>query len=129
MRVVTASSVMCLLILAAAHAGNQDATKKEIELLRGTWTVTSPVGANDVEVQFAIYGDESFEINIGGNHLNGVRTIDPTKSPKEITLTPDLGKMPLFGIYKVKDDTLTLCFSDKRPLAFKAQEGTTLWEL
>src|SRR5262245_38385603 len=55
-----------------------EAMKKEIELLRGKWSLNG-------EVQLAIYGDESFEINIGGAHINGARKIDPTKKPKEIT--------------------------------------------
>jgi uncharacterized protein (TIGR03067 family) len=131
MRTLTSASVFCLCVLAAGHAGNQDPVKKEIERLRGTWSVNVSAGGNDVKGQFAIYGDESFEINLGGNHVNGARKIDPTKNPKEITLTPDGAKKPLYGIYKLEGDTLTLCVGEKRPTDFKAKKGAmqTLWVL
>jgi uncharacterized protein (TIGR03067 family) len=101
----------------------------EIDRLRGTWSVDVPVGGDTVKGQFAIYGDESFEINLGGNHVNGARKIDPTKNPKEITLTPDGANKSLLGIYKLEGDTLTLCFGEKRPTEFKAKEGAMLWVL
>jgi uncharacterized protein (TIGR03067 family) len=129
MRTFTSASIVCLLILAGAQAGNQDALKMEIDRLRGTWSVDVPVGGDTVKGQFAIYGDESFEINLGGNHVNGARKIDPTKNPKEITLTPDGANKSLLGIYKLEGDTLTLCFGEKRPTEFKAKEGAMLWVL
>jgi uncharacterized protein (TIGR03067 family) len=61
--------------------------------------------------------------------VNGARKIDPTKNPKEITLTPDGSNKSLLGIYKLEGDTLTLCFGEKRPTDFKAKEGPTLWVL
>jgi uncharacterized protein (TIGR03067 family) len=128
MRAITLASIVCPLILAGAQAGNQDALKKEVELLRGTWSADVRAGDDTLKQQFAIYGDESFEINLGGNHVNGARKIDPTKNPKEITLTPDGSKQSLLGIYKLEGDTLTICFGEKRPADFKAK-GATLWVL
>jgi uncharacterized protein (TIGR03067 family) len=135
-RTLTLASVFCLLILPGARAGKEDAPgkgkealKKEIERLRGTWGCASPAGGGAVKVRFAIYGDESFEINIGGAHLNGEREIDPAKDPKEITLTQDVSKKTLRGIYKLEGDTLTLCFGEERPTEFKARKGVTLWKL
>jgi uncharacterized protein (TIGR03067 family) len=127
MRTLTLASVVCLSILVNAQASNQDAAKKEIDRLRGTWSGKIQVGNDEVKAQFAIYGDESFEINFGGNHLNGERKIDPTKNPKEITLTLDGSKKSLFGIYKLEGDTLKLCFGDKRPTDFKAKQS--VWVL
>jgi uncharacterized protein (TIGR03067 family) len=136
MRIFTSATVFCLVILTGAPVGGQDAlkkeqdaVKKEIDLLRGTWSVDVPAGGDTLKTQFAIYGDESFEINFSGNHVNGARTIDPTKNPKEITLTPDGRKEPLLGIYKMEGDTLTLCLGDKIPTEFKAKKGSTLWVL
>jgi uncharacterized protein (TIGR03067 family) len=129
MRALTSGVFVCLLILACAQAGDQDALKIEIELLRGTWTVDVPAGGDKVKGQFAIYGDESFELNLGGNHVNGARKIDPSKNPKEITLTLDGSNQSLLGIYKLEGDTLTLCLGEKRPTDFKAKEGVTLWVL
>ena len=71
----------------------------------------------------ASYGDESFAINIAGNRSNGVRRIDPTRKPKEITLTPDNSKQPLYGIQELKGETRTPCIGEKRPTQFKAREG------
>jgi len=122
MRTVLLALSIALLFLGSAQADDPKALKKEIELLRGRWSLNG-------EVQLAIYGDESFEINIAGNRLNGERKIDPSKKPKEITLTPDSSKKPLYGIYELKGDTLTLCIGEKRPTQFKAKEGATLWEL
>jgi len=128
-RTLSSVSIVCLLILGAAQAGNQDALKKEVDLLRGTWSVKIGMGNDEVKAQFAIYGDESFEINMGGNHINGARKIDPSKSPKQITLIPDRSKKSLLGIYKLEGDTLTLCFGQTRPTEFKAKDGATLWVL
>ena len=122
MRTVMTTLGISLLLLGSAQTADPIALKKEIELLRGKWSLNG-------DVQLAIYGDESFEINIAGNHINGVRKIDPTKKPKEITLTPDNSRNPLLGIYELKGDTLTLCIGERRPTQFKAEEGATLWEL
>ena len=122
MRTVMPALGISLLFLGSARTDDPNALKKEIELLRGKWSLNG-------EVQLAIYGDESFEINIAGNHINGARNIDPTKKPKEITLTPDNSKTPLYGIYELKGDTLTLCIGEKRPTQFKAKEGAVLWVL
>src|SRR6476620_6577634 len=120
MRTVLPALGISLLFLGSAQADDPKALKKEIELLRGTWSLNG-------EVQLAIYGDESFEINIDGNRLNGDRKIDPSKKPKEITLTPDSSKKPLNGIYELKGDKLTLCIGEERTTKFKAKEGVTLW--
>jgi hypothetical protein len=76
MRTLASASVVCLSILAGAQGGDRAALKKEVDLLRGTWSVL----IGDVKVQFAIYGDESFELNFGGARLNGARTIDPARN-------------------------------------------------
>jgi len=122
MRTILPALGISLLFLGSAQTDDPKVLKKEIELLRGRWSLKG-------EVQLAIYGDESFEINIAGNHINGVRKIDPTKKPKAITLTPDNSKKPLYGIYKLKGNTLTLCIGAKRPRQFKAKKGATLWVL
>src|SRR5262245_16753971 len=122
MRTVMLALGLSLLFLGSAQTDDPKALKKVIELLRGRWSLNG-------EVQLAIYGDESFEINIAGNRINGVRKIDPTTKPKEITLTPDNSKKPLYGIYELKGDTLILCIGEKRPTQFKAREGVTLWAL
>src|SRR5580765_6624048 len=124
MRALASALLICPFVLGGAQAGNQDAVKKEVDLLRGTWSVNVQAGADEIKGQFAVYGDESFEINIGGNHVNGARKIDPAKNPKQITLTPDGSKKPLLGIYKLEGDTLTLCFDEKRPTDFKAKKGS-----
>jgi hypothetical protein len=122
MRTVIPVLGISLLLLGSARPDDPKAAKKEAERLRGTWSLKG-------EVQLAIYGDESFEISIAGNRLNGAREIDPSKKPKEITLTPDSSKKPLHGIYKLEGDTLTLCIGEKRPTEFKAKDGATLWVL
>jgi uncharacterized protein (TIGR03067 family) len=128
------SSAFFLLMVAGALAHSQDAPsreaiKKEIELLRGTWSFTIAAAGDEVKIQFKIYGDESFDINMGGNHINGARTIDPLKKPKHITLTPDGSKQLMLGIYKLEGDTLTLCLAAKRPTEFKGTPGSAHWVL
>jgi uncharacterized protein (TIGR03067 family) len=127
MRTLTSAAIVCFLTLAGAGAADDKAIKKEIDLLRGTWSVNVTMLGQEVKYKFAIYGDESFEINLGGVQLNGSRKIDPSKKPKEITLSPDGSDKPLLGIYKVEGDTLTIRFGEKRPTDFKAKDGPTLW--
>jgi uncharacterized protein (TIGR03067 family) len=137
----TVSALFCVLVVvmcvcrpfdttpATAAEAQKKLLEKEIELLRGTWSVNVNVGNDEAKGSFAIYGDESFEINIGGTHVNGSRKLDPSKNPKEITLAPDNSNKSLLGIYKLEGDTLTLCLGDKRPTDFKARKGSTLWVL
>jgi RNA polymerase sigma factor (sigma-70 family) len=113
---------------------------EDLKKLQGKWKPTKIV-SNDL-------GEAPQEVLDGmlwafvGNQLHGKDPgqelkevgsfkIDSSKSPKEINMTGlDPGKgqeFELLGIYELKDDTLTICLSDKgkRPAEFKAEKGGT----
>ena len=58
-------------------------------------------------------------------------TLDATKTPKQITIVRKEGAKPIQGIYKLKDEELTICIrhesSDEgRPTEFASTEGSKL---
>src|SRR5262249_34011131 len=62
--------------------------------------------------------------------LNGVVTIDPSKSPKWMDHTFQNGKQVHKGIYEFKGDKLRVLMGlpgGERPTEFKTKEGDKLW--
>jgi uncharacterized protein (TIGR03067 family) len=56
----------------------------------------------------------------------GTFTLDATRTPKTIDLTP-AGAKPILGIYKLEKETLTICYGEPgkpRPTAFAAKAGS-----
>jgi RNA polymerase sigma-70 factor (ECF subfamily) len=124
---------------AAAKADKKVAAKEtDAEKLQGTWKAISfenagkPAAENVVKDFRLVIGENKFTFSPTGNKNQSTFTVDPSKEPKEITLTPLQGPMkgrPVTGIYRLEGDTLTLCVcnvSDKpgdKPDAFKTEKG------
>ena len=74
--------------------------------------------------------DEQFTLKLGRGDLEGVLKLGPTKQPKAYDAkgTDPEGKThESVGIYKIKGDTLTVCYvaaGKDRPTEFKADAGS-----
>jgi RNA polymerase sigma factor (sigma-70 family) len=136
------------LILAAAAAfvglawgaglatGGGQAGKSDKQLLQGKWRIVSAeIGGkkpSDDEFQRMQENPVEFKGDTVRIRLQSDYKIDPTKSPKEIDITPQEGpeneKGKTFrGIYRLKGDEMTLCISmmpdGERPTGFTSQPG------
>jgi uncharacterized protein (TIGR03067 family) len=116
----------------AADARNDDAAKKELKNLSGSYVMVSgEAGAEKLpqerikEAKMTIEG-EKYTASFGGDAVTGTLKVDPTKTPKEIDATDSEGKT-ILGIYKFDKDQFTVCFAspDKgRPKEFSIKAGT-----
>jgi hypothetical protein len=78
-----------LVLLLSAQAADEGSVKKEQEALRGNWNLPKRAGDADVGAvtQWSMVED-SLQIRIAGNaHIDLKFTVDPSKKPKEITMT------------------------------------------
>lgn len=111
----------------------------DLKPFQGKWVLASAtLGGRDHNDDFkglalSIEGDK-YVVSVGLNIDKGTISLDPSKSPKHITLAssekagPFKGRtMP--GIYELKDGKLTVCLNsekDERPDKFEAPEKTPL---
>src|SRR5713101_5584852 len=131
---------MKLYIVVALAAGSmgvvvkpekQDAGRKELDKLQGTWVFVSVkfAGAasspDQVKQSKYVIKGSSLSIIYGGRSLGPIPfQIDPAKKPKAIDiLRPKVpnGVQPAVGIYALQGDSLTICFAQTgkpRPTAF-----------
>jgi uncharacterized protein (TIGR03067 family) len=124
---------------AAAGGADDEAVKKELAALAGTWKPTSAETdgrklsdeeLKDVTVTYDAAG--KFSVRRGGEVLYaGTFKIDPAKKPKAIdyTQTSEGGNqgMTVLGIYEVQGDTLRVCTTPPgqgRPPEFSAKPGS-----
>ena len=139
LKCLLAVGCMTVAMLSAFGADNSDdeAVKKDRKRIEGTWKVVSfTINGNqstgDVGKIIVVNGaDGSWNLTVNDQELvQGATTINPSKKPKEIDITPttgdDKGKM-YPGIYEVADDTRKLCFAPTgkpRPTEFTSVAGT-----
>ena len=124
---------LALGLLVAADCARDDAVKKEMKNLEGTWSILSleingtMVSEEDAKkFKLETVGDK-WNVTIDGNLVEATYQVDPTKDPKNIELTYAEGKFkgqPMHGIYSFVGDTLQLCRclepSKDRPKEFTA---------
>lgn len=118
---------------------DDDAAKKELKALQGTWKVTT--AEQDGDPLDRIIGgtltvkDNNFTIaTVDKVELKGDLILDPTKMPKYINFAHQDGVLKdktWQGIYELKGDVLKLCYaeadSDKeRPSEFKTLKKSRL---
>src|SRR5205823_3949022 len=125
------------ILIVVSTAAGQDANKKEMSPLEGTWSMVSgQADGQDMPKQFVDGGkrvakDGEVTITIGGQVFFKAKfTIDATKKPKTIdyVMTEGFtkGKTQL-GIYELDGDTVKFCFAGPgkdRPTDFTAKEGS-----
>lgn len=127
-------------------------TKKDLDLLRGTWNIDSMEwGGNGLPKElmtgykFVFDGNKlSWEAAIGimskSGKVSAIRDavyaceikIDSGQDPKQIDITMTLNKADrkFLGIYEIKGDTLKVCYfasdTGKRPTEFASKKGINI---
>jgi len=126
----------CLLCIAMANGQDDEATKKEMKVLEGTWLATSGEQNGMATDKFngdkLIIGEGKFTVYHEVNAVIKAKLkVDAGKKPKTIDVTisegNESGKTAL-GIYELSGDVLKFCFEKPggtdRPTEFKTKEGT-----
>jgi uncharacterized protein (TIGR03067 family) len=116
-----------VLLAGLGYAGHaQEAVKKELEKLQGTWKVLKAIKEGDpapdektAKMQVIIAGDK-LTLKDGNRDEPTTITIDPGKKPATIDLKVN-EKLTIQGIYELDKDALKICFGlegSKRPAEF-----------
>jgi uncharacterized protein (TIGR03067 family) len=125
--------VLTVSLLIGADAA-EDAAKKELAKLQGTWKIVSVERAGKEKEQpkdsVSVLTGNKFATKSGDKVVRaGTLKVDPTQTPKatDVTYTagPDKGQT-LRGIYELDGDTWRICYSgpgDERPKGFPEQAG------
>ena len=130
---VVALGLGCLVAaLAIGRAGAQDdAAKKEMKKLEGTWATVSIEAAGQkvtdedkIKTRKLTTKGDKYMLKVGDETVQGTIEINPTKKPKTIDVKPDSGTnkgKTLLGIYELDGDGLKICLAPPgkdRPTAF-----------
>jgi uncharacterized protein (TIGR03067 family) len=110
-------------LLAAADSAEEQAAKKEMEKLAGTWTVTTvesngrKAAAEDIkDLRYVFKADGTWKLQKGSDALaEGTFKLDPSKKLRAIDYAitssvndRDKGKTSL-GVYELAGDTMKVC--------------------
>lgn len=121
--------------LIAADKAQDDAAKKDVQKLQGTWVMLSYEDDGKLDPQFKdahqMFDGDKYEVKAGEKTLRkGSFVLDPTQKPAAIDLLPAIGPYKgkrLLGIYVLDGDNLKTCFGDpgkERPKKFESAAGT-----
>jgi uncharacterized protein (TIGR03067 family) len=130
--------VIVLLALAAVARPQDDAAKKDLKQMEGTWAVVleeisgqkTPEESKKVDVKLTVK-DGKYTVLFGDKQAaTGTIKLDAGKTPRQIDAIAADGQfkdkaMP--GIYEVKGDTMRVCFAQPgkdRPTEFHTKEGS-----
>jgi uncharacterized protein (TIGR03067 family) len=125
-------------VISFADDAKDEAIKKDRKKIEGTWRIVAleingnKASEEDAKKLTVVNGvDGSWSLNSEGNEVSqGTSTIDPTKKPKTIDLTPTVGDekgKQFLGIYEVGENTRRLCFAPlgkERPTEFSSTSGS-----
>jgi uncharacterized protein (TIGR03067 family) len=121
-------------------SGNDDAVKKDLDKLKGTWQTVSLTyngkdHAGDGKFRMIFKGDQ---VTVAGNdavekeYARLQIKLDPTTMPRCIDITVTGGvqlNAVIEGIYDLKGDELRLCakvFGNERPAEFASAGGSSI---
>jgi uncharacterized protein (TIGR03067 family) len=135
-----AIGIMLTTIVAIAPAGDakDEAIKKDRKQIEGKWRVVAlEVDGNKAmeedakKLTVVIGSDGTWNLYLEDKENNkGTSTIDPSKKPKTIDLTPAKGDgkgLESSGIYEVSEKTLKICIGPsgkERPTEFSSISGS-----
>lgn len=120
-------------VFGQAAAKKGDAVKEEMKRLEGTWrTVAVELGGKQIDRQDIpdyrfVFSGTDCSIVSGKRVRNCTFTIDPSRSPKWLDVTPAGDKVTWPGIYELKDGTLKVFLDTtggERVTEFKTKTGT-----
>ena len=127
---------LAVFTVSQVRAGDSEATKKDLALLQGEWSMVSgsadgqPMPAEmRKQMKRVCQGNEATTMMGTQVYLKAKITLDPTRKPKiidyEMTDGLTKGKTQL-GIYEVEGDTFKACFGKpgaERPTDFTTKPG------
>ena len=111
----------------------------DLDKLRGTWLTVSQISNGKViqdektpappgPVIQLVYDGNSWTVKAGDKTFaKGTFKIDTSKTPKELVVMDDQGKVKLQGIYEVNGDTYRYCIAPAgkdKPNEFSSKEGS-----
>lgn len=131
-------TIVTSLVGAALSVAQDDAAKKDLKTLQGTWVIAAmevngmDVPANKLEGTVLTIKNDRYMIKIKDKAINtAVIELDPKKNPKELNMTPQegAGKDKLHkAIYKIEGDTFKMArglnAEQERPDQFATWPGT-----
>jgi len=136
MKKLLAVTVGFLLLNGVTAVGQDDeAVKKDKELLKGTWKFESVKSAQGEKEDFGdakleFFTDGKIQFTKGGDQKKATYKINPAGKPKEIDLKPEDKDEAMQGIYRIEKDTLTICITEgqnaARPTEFEAKDKNVL---
>jgi uncharacterized protein (TIGR03067 family) len=133
-------SAFLIAILCSPAFGEDDAVKKELKAMAGTWKPVSAenngfkaLEADLKDTRRSLSADGKWSMRRGDKIVLewAVKTLDPAKKPKQIDIEVTSGEhkgVVYLAIYEIDGDTLRLCFAmpDRpvRPTEFSAGQGS-----
>jgi uncharacterized protein (TIGR03067 family) len=139
MKTLVAAGVVVALAVCAVGA-QDDATKKDLKAMEGTWAVTvhefgGEKVSEDQNKQFngkLVVKDGKYTVFTGDMKIGaGTIKLDASKTPKHVDAVSDEGAdkgKAMQGIYKIEGETMMVCFGQPgsdRPTEFKTKKDTT----
>ena len=127
-------AIVALAIGVSAQAADE---KDELAKFKGKWKGVSLVADGkdvpkaDAEAMLLTVEGEKYTLKIGGEDVEGMQKLDPSKTPKQIEAVRTKGSNKgdkMVGIYELSDDTFKVCFAapgkTDRPKEFKSEAGS-----
>src|SRR5262249_59270775 len=119
-------------LLAGAGLAQDDALKKEMKRLEGTWTIESAVRDGQdfdrIKEHRLVFKEDRITIKSTDKDQGGTYKLELSKKPAANDFIPeDTNEKTIQGIYGLKGDTLKLCMARpgaERPPEFTTAEGS-----
>jgi uncharacterized protein (TIGR03067 family) len=135
---VFAAFLMGAATFATADDAKDEAIKKDRKQMEGTWRAIAVIvngetfTEENANAETVVNGADGTWIvrDRGTERSKGTSTIDPTKNPKAMDITPSIGDdkgVTYLGIYELGENTRKVCFAlsgGARPKDFSSTPGS-----
>ena len=128
---------LAIVALAFGFSAQAADEKDELAKFKGKWKGVSLVVDGketpkaDAEAMVLTVDGEKYSLKIGGEDVEGMQKLDPSKTPKHMDAVRTKGAYKgdkLVGIYELTDDSFKVCFAapgkTDRPKEFKSEAGS-----